>query len=779
MIENMSQNALTILDKRYLLRDPETGALLEDAEGMFKRVAKYIASAETTEYDKEQFTSRFEDMLMKRDFLPNTPCLVNAGKGFDDSGLSACFVLPIEDSMDSIYQTLKDAATVFKSGGGCGYSFSRLRPKGDRVKTTGGVAGGPVSFMRLFHTMAQTVMQGSVRPGAQMAILRCDHPDIEEFIQCKAVDGELSTFNISVAITDKFMELVKVGGDWDLINPRDGEVTKTIKASDLWVLIVRMAHQTGDPGLFFIDEANRHNPTPGLGDYESTNPCGEVVLLPGEPCNLGSINLAHFVLQPSTDGYDNYLECIDIERLMETVHLAVRFLDNVITVNAYPVPLIKKMAEGNRKIGLGVMGWADMLVMLGVEYGSPTAVQLAEDVMKIIHDEAYEESNSLAISRGNFPNFGDSLYQTSGSGFDGHCIRQRNSTKLTIAPTGSISNIADCSSGIEPYFALAYERTSFQELDGVGGTKLIYFNPLLDDYLTNTVGFTPDQKQEFGADLRKAGSLKNVDGKWQKWITPHMMYLFATANDLSPEAHVRMQAAFQKWTDSSISKTINMANDATFEDVDKAYKLAYELKCKGITVYRDGSKRGQVLKVSKDEILPVEINGKVINQHQLSKIGPRPRQHAMHGTTRMIPTGCGPLVVTINSDEHGIAEVITKGGKSGGCVSAQTEAIGRLASLCMRSGVPKEKVISQLGGIQCHLPVFYPGQPQGHQRVTSCADAIATAMIEAVYELEHVVVPLKKEVMGLQGSCPDCGGVVSHESGCIKCISPECGWSKC
>lgn len=775
MSPSFSQNALTIIEKRYLLRDPETGLPLEDAEGMLRRVANYIAEAELPE-DRVEMARLFYNMMASLEFLPNTPCLVNAGKGLKDSGLSACFVLPIEDDLDKIYKTLADAATVIKSGGGVGYSFSKLRPSGDRVATTGGVAGGPVAFMKLFHNSAQSVKQGGVRPAAQMAILRVDHPDILEFISSKEKDKALNTFNISVGITSDFMKAVALDNDFELVNPRTRTVHSVVKAREIWASIIDFAWRTGDPGLFFLDTANKQNPTPEFGPYEATNPCGEVVLLPGEPCNLGSLVLTKF-LRPDYEKYLSGLEdlagfndVIDYGRLEAAAALATRFLDDVITMNAYPVELVKEMALGNRKIGLGVMGWADLLIKLRVPYGSKIAEALAMSMMRAIKNSSYDESERLAYTRGDFPNWAKSELAKDTAVW-GPARHQRNSTKLTIAPTGSISILADCSSGIEPHFALAYTRKAINNTQ-----TLHFFNEDLKPWLEKL--FDEDELTEIAAELSQVGSLSRLSQHWVEKIRkerPELFGIFSVSYDIPAADHIKTQAAFQIYVDSSISKTINMPKSATREDIARAYEMAWTLGCKGITVYRDGCRSDQVLAIG--ESRAADDKTSVVEKPIM--VGPRPRQHAMRGSTRMIPTGCGPLVVTINEDEQGIAEVIVKGGKSGGCIAAQVEAIGRLASLCMRSGVPKEKVISQLGGITCHLPTFYPEQPQGRNRVLSCADAISVALVEAVYESEHKVIEVKKSSMGHQGSCPECQGQVVNDSGCVKCISPSCGWSKC
>ena len=777
-MKKLTKNAMTVLENRYLHKD---GDIMETPDGMFRRVANHVASAEEEVSERVFWSDRFFHMMGNLEFLPNTPCLVNAGKNREDSGLSACYVLPIEDSMDSIYTTLKDAATIIKSGGGVGYDFSKIRSKGSVVGGTGNTAGGPVSFMSLFHESNSKLKQGAVRPGAQMGILRCDHPDIMEFILCKQEDGVLASFNISVGITDAFMHAVEKDEGWKLVDPNTEKVTTIIPAKVVWQAIVAAAHKTGDPGLFFLDQANKFNPTPKLGSYEATNPCGEVVLLPGEPCNLGSIVLTNHMreLGPICSGAP-LRDHIDWDKLGETVHTAVRFLDDVITVNAYPVPLVKQMASGNRKIGLGIMAWADLLVKLGMSYGGRESLDLAGEIMGFIKEKAYDYSEKLAHERGVFPNWSDSLLAQD-TDIWGPARKQRNSTKLTIAPTGSICNIASCSSGLEPHFALAFERKALY-----GEESLYYFNDDLADVLERI--FDSEEKPLVAKELQECGTLRKLSQKWQDRIrrnNPNLFEIFKTAHDIEPEDHLLMQEAFQQYVDSSISKTINLPTDATISQVAAIYLTAWTLELKGVTTYRDKSRVNQPLSIGGDKAKSEDLNDveKQIVTADVGvdegKIGPRPRAHALRGTTRMIPTGCGPLPVTVNFDEHGLAEVIVKGAKSGGCVAAQVEGLGRLASLALRSGVKKEKIVSQLSGISCHIPTFYPDQPQGHNRITSCADAIAVAVVEAVAEEEGANISSKPKYLGHQGSCPDCSGRVKNESGCVSCLDPGCGWSKC
>ena len=529
---NLSSNALKVLEKRYLARSAD-GRSIESPEGMFARVARTVAGAE-----KDESISEYEDkyyrIMTNLEFLPNSPTLINAGRELGQ--LSACFVLPIDDNMESIFTTLRDAALIQKSGGGCGFSFSNLRPVGDTVKSTHKCAGGPVAFIRIFDRALDVIRQGGVRHGANMGILRCDHPDIIEFIQCKAKEGEIPNFNISVGITDEFMSAIKSDRIFQLINPRSGAVSKEIRAMDLFDAIVHYAWLNGEPGLLFLDEINRCNPVPHMGMIDATNPCGEQPLLGYESCNLGSINLGRFIKK----------ETIDWERLRYIIHLAVRFLDNVIDMNRYPISKIETITKSTRKIGLGVMGFADMLIKMNINYDTDEAIKTANSVMRFIHTEAIKKSEELAITRGVFPAYRGSIWHTERG------KRVRNAALTTIAPTGTLSILANCSSGIEPYYSKS--------------TKKHILNSILEEE----------------AEFAKSDS-------------------FITAHEISPEWHIRVQAAFQSHVDSAVSKTINFPNEATEEDVKHAYLLAYKLKCKGITVYRDQSREKQVLNVTANE----------------------------------------------------------------------------------------------------------------------------------------------------------------------------------
>ena len=559
----LSDNARTVLAHRYLMKDAD-GQPIEKPEAMFRRVATNVAEAETW-FDRPDLAplaaKAFGGMLASLDFLPNSPTLMNAGRRLQQ--LAACFVLPIDDSIEGIFDSLKAAALIHQSGGGTGFSFSRLRPRGDTIHTSQGQASGPVSFMRIFNAATRAISQGGFRRGANMGILRIDHPDIREFIRSKQDEGEFENFNISVAVTDAFMDALESGSTVQLVSPRDGTLAETVEAADLWREIVEHAWANGEPGIFFVDRTEADNPTPLAGAIESTNPCGEQPLLPYEACNLGSINLSHF----ASDGR------VETERLRRTIHLAVRFLDDTIAMSRYPLPEIDKVVKANRKIGLGVMGWADMLIALGVPYDSDRALELADEVMGLVAREAREASGDLARVRGPFPNHPGSVFDAPGR------VPQRNATVTTVAPTGTLSLIAECSAGIEPLFHLAYQRHV------LAGLRLPEVQPAFVR-MARERGFYSDSLLN-----RLAGEpLESIEE-----IPEDVRRLFVTAHTVAPEWHVRMQAAFQKHVDNAVSKTVNLPNRATVADVDRIYRLAYELGCKGITVYRDASRTEQVL----------------------------------------------------------------------------------------------------------------------------------------------------------------------------------------
>jgi len=605
---NLSDNAKTVLARRYLKKDLQ-GEPTETPAQMFRRVARHIARAEKnygTAKDVKQAENLFYDIMTDLKFLPNSPTLMNAGRQLGQ--LAACFVLPVEDSMDGIFDSLKNAAAIHKSGGGTGFSFSRLRPKNSMVGTTGGIASGPVSFMKIFNTATEQVKQGGTRRGANMAILRVDHPDIMEFIYCKQKNNELNNFNISVGLTENFMEAVAQKEDYDLINPQTGKTVGQLNAAEVYLSLVTQAWENGDPGIVFLDRLNRDNPTPAIGEIESTNPCGEQPLLPMEACNLGSINLSKFII--STDGQP----AIDYADLGKTITAAVRFLDDTIDQSQYPLEAIDHMVKGNRKIGLGVMGFADLLFQLNIPYNSEEALAMAEEVMKFVQDTSHQASAELAERRGVFTNFNKSVFKRRKK------ARYRNATTTTIAPTGTLSIIADCSSGVEPLFALSFVRTVMDN------DRLTEVNPHFEKVAWERGFYSDDLMDKIAGE----GSLAHIDA-----IPEDVKQVFVTAHDISPEWHIRMQAAFQKYTDNAVSKTVNLPRDATVEDVQRIYDLAYELDCKGVTIYRDGSKENQVLSFS-DKGSEADSPARVID-----------RPETLEGFTTKMKTGLGQLYVTV------------------------------------------------------------------------------------------------------------------------------------
>jgi ribonucleoside-diphosphate reductase alpha chain len=745
----LSQNALRVLEKRYLMKDKE-GKVIETPRALFRRVAKHIAKAELI-YDAKADVSFWEKIFYKvvadLEFLPNSPTLMNAGRELGQ--LSACFVIPIDDSMESIFDAVKYTALIHKSGGGTGFSFSRLRPERDRVGSTGGIASGPISFMRTFDVTTDVIKQGGMRRGANMAILNVDHPDILKFITVKGDPNALTNFNLSVAVTDEFMEAVKKGTDYDLINPQSGAVVGKLSAKEVFDKIVEMAWRTGDPGVVFIDEINRHNPTPELGKIESTNPCGEQPLLPFESCNLGSINLSKVVTQQSGEPK------IDYTRLSRIVRLAVHFLDDVIDVNQFPLPQIEERTRATRKIGLGVMGFADMLIQLGISYDSEQGLAIAEEVARFISEEANRASLELGEQRGVFPAFEGSVYDVP----DGP--RFRNATRTTVAPTGSLSIIANCSSGIEPIFALSYVRHILE------GEELVEVNPYFEQVAKDRGFYSP----ELMKDLALGGKIRDIEG-----IPEDVKRIFVTAYDIAPEWHVKMQAAFQRSCDSAVSKTVNFAYEATPEDIANVYILAYGEKLKGITIYRDRSRESQVLTVGE---VATEAEGRLV---------PRKRPKVTRGVTERVNTGCGYIYVTLNFDEHGVVEVFSTLGKAGGCAAAQLEAISRLVSLSLRSGVDLASVVKQLRGIRCPSIAWEQGRA-----VTSCADAIASVLQKHIKResgssldvpSSEVIGNTKMSQSGKSpvirseaGQCPECGGPLIYQEGCNICLN--CGFTKC
>ena len=751
----LTKNARIVLEKRYLAKD-DKGRIIETPVELFRRVAKYVASAELL-YGKSmpevnRTADDYYNMMANLEFLPNTPTLMNAGRPLGQ--LSACFVLPVEDSMDKIFDTVKHMALIHKSGGGTGFSFSRLRPKDDIVKSTAGVSSGPVSFMNIFNAATETIKQGGTRRGANMAILAVHHPDILEFISAKENKNALTNFNISVGITEDFMKALEADGTYSLINPNSKKVVKKMKAREIFSLIVRKAWESGEPGIIFLDRINEENTLKNIGMMESTNPCGEQPLLPYESCNLGSINL-NGVMKKEKGGYS-----IDFQLLKELTVKAVHFLDNVVDLNRYPLEEIKDNTLANRKIGLGVMGFADILIRLGIPYNSDEAIRTAEKIMSVIQEESKRASQDLARERGPFPNFSKSTYAEKGM------QPLRNATTTTIAPTGTISIIAGSSSGIEPIYALAYVRNVMDN------SVLVEVNPLFEEMARERNFYS----NEIMAQIADRGSAAVIDG-----IPDDIQRVFVCSHDISPEWHIRIQAAFQKHVDNAVSKTINFRSDATVEDVENAYLQAYRLGCKGITVYRDQSREHQVLETRKKP--EPEKARKKPREFQRQNLAPRPRNDITWGTTRKMTTGCGSLYVTINEDEHGLFEVFAAMGKGGGCAASQTEAVSRLISLSLRSGIDKDQIIKQIKGVRCPNQAWEKGG-----RIYSCADAIAKALERHGGEISadndiHETAKDRAETNGkasyevMVGVCPDCYGPLEFESGCSVCRS--CGFTRC
>ncbi len=758
----LSPNAMRVLERRYLKKD-EAGKIIETPKELFARVALNMAQAElqyTTGADLEAIAREYYDLVSNLDFLPNSPTLMNAGN--DLQQLSACFVLPVEDSIEGIFDALKWQAKIHQSGGGTGFSFSRLRPKGDFVRSTTGVASGPVSFMKIFDEATQQVKQGGKRRGANMGILRVDHPDIEAFISCKHDTSQITNFNISVAITDEFMEAYRTEAEFPLVNPRNGEVVKRVDPRELFREIAESAWRNGEPGLFFIDATNRANPTPNVAPIEATNPCGEQPLLPFESCNLGSIDLEKHLVEE-----DNRWK-VDWDRLEKTIRLTVRFLDSVIDMNRYPIDQIAKITRETRKIGLGVMGFARALFKLRVPYASEEGVEMGRKFMKFIRDTGYDESKKLAEARGAYPAWEGSAQQKRG-------LRLRNSYVTTVAPTGTLSMIADTSGGCEPEFSLVWYKNVMD------GEHLPY---ILDYFIEVAKGegwWSEDLMEKI---LENGGSCQGLSEVPEEWRR-----VFQVSFDVSPEWHVRMQAAFQEFCDAAVSKTINMPREATVEDVMNAYLLAHELGCKGITVYRDGSREEQVMNVgvsqSEEQMEKVEITE------------PRSRPDVIRGTTQKIITGYGALYVTINEDDQGLFEVFAQIGRGGGYTASFTEAVARLISLCLRTGLPVDEIIDQLEGIRS------PRLSWDHrEKIYSVPDALAKALKRHLSGYSQDTLQprvdsfeeedgqfddeLDKEYrddtdamvrQGLNPECPECGSSLIFEENCTKCRN--CGFSEC
>jgi ribonucleoside-diphosphate reductase alpha chain len=815
---DLSDNALTVLKRRYLVKDDD-GQPAEAPEDLFWRVAQTIAEPDgrygASPKAVEALAETFYELMATRIWMPNSPTLMNAGRPLGQ--LSACFVLPVEDALSNgrngIYDTLRNMALVHQSGGGTGFSFSRLRPKNDVVRSTMGVASGPVSFMSLYDASTDVVKQGGTRRGANMGILRVDHPDIREFVTCKDDISKITNFNISVAVTDVFMQAVRAGTAYDLIHPRTGAVVGQLDAREVFNTIIHGAWKTGEPGVFFVDQANHYNPVPRLGTYEATNPCGEQPLLAYDVCNLGSINVGLFVKNGD----------VDWDGLRRAAHLCTHFLDNVIDANKYPLPEITELAQRIRRIGLGVMGWADLLVRLGIPYDSTQAVELGRTLMRFLDEEAKVESERLAEQRGVFPAWPESIWgpdTTAARDAAGERIRPmrrlRNCNLTTVAPTGTISIISGCASGIEPLFAVAFMRNQAGVL-------------------------MPDVNADFVATAKKEGwysedlmqriaenghiHFDEVPAQWQ--------HVFVTAHDVTPEWHIRMQAAFQEFTDSAISKTCNFPTAATEDDVRRIYELAYELKCKGVTVYRDGSREMQVLstgstakKVSqqsgaegqrgreegadlKATIAELEAElGRTrkklheVESENLQRRQKRSRPELLRGTTRRVETPLGTMYVTITEDDRAQPfEIFMSLGKAGGALMADVEAIGRLISLGLRSGIPIAEIHRQLRGISSDRVTGL-----GPNKVLSVPDAIGIAIERWLHEKQGVQqdlldaeAPLPETVVAARsrpadasgqqpelfahdadqhiGACPDCGSQLEYAEGCVKCH--VCGYSEC
>ncbi|MEN6471807.1 MAG: vitamin B12-dependent ribonucleotide reductase [Clostridiaceae bacterium] len=763
-METLGKNALTVLERRYLAKD-EKGELIETPEGMLRRVADAVAEADKL-YDKnadvKKTSDAFFELMSSLSFMPNSPTLMNAGKPMGQ--LSACFVLPVEDSMTAIFDAVKNAALIHQSGGGTGFSFSRLRPAGSMVRSTGGVASGPVSFMKVFNAATEAVKQGGTRRGANMGILRVDHPDIVEFIRCKSDLKEITNFNISVGLTEAFMHAVEADAEYDIIDPRTKAAAGKKRAREVFELIVAMAWENGEPGIVFLDRMNRDNVVPCAGEIESTNPCGEQPLLPYESCNLGSLNLMK-MLKETDSGYE-----LDYDRMGTAVDTAIHFLDNVIDVNKYPLAEISEMTLSTRKIGLGVMAFADVLFRLGVPYNSEEGIALADKLMGFIKARADEASAALAKKRGAFP-----LYEK--STLSGAPLR--NATRTTIAPTGTISIICNASSGVEPLFALAFVRNVMDN------DELPQVDPFFAE-VAKREGFYSDALMRR---IAREGTLHNIAE-----VPERIKRVFVTAHDITPADHINMQAAFQRHTDNAVSKTVNFRHEATKEEVSEAFMLAYKLGCKGVTIYRDGSRTGQVLNlgVKKEE---KKGGAKTLP----ARITPRPRPEVTRGVTEKVVIGCGNLYITVNYDDEGICEVFANLGRAGGCPS-QSEATSRLVSTALRSGMDVSAIIEQLKGIRCHSTLRQRAT-NGNIKVLSCPDAIGRALekvvkmkeaeekqrnpapaLEPAAEAEFDVTPRNGTIEPPSGAedfipCPECGSAMEHEGGCVICRA--CGYSKC
>ena len=745
-----------LLRERYLLKN-ERGDVIETPEQMFRRVANAIAAPEeqygTSATERESIAETFFRLMSRGQFLPNSPTLMNAG--CRSGMLSACFVLGIEDSVEGIFDAVKRTALIQKAGGGTGFALDTLRPTGDRVASTGGVTSGPLSFWRVFAETMTAIQQGAMRRGAGMAMMAIDHPDILSFIAAKQQLDQFQNFNISVKVTDEFMNALETQPTRPhvTVNRRDGRrflLPKSLAVGqyalqnlipvgeaselcftvgDVWDLIVRSAHATGEPGICFIDRVNQGNPTPHVGRIQATNPCGEQPLLAGEACCLGSIDTSKFVL---ADGGD-----VDWPSLADAIRYGVRFLDNVVDANVYPLPEIEALTVGNRKIGLGLMGFADALVKMGIRYDSEHALEFARRLGSFLQEIAHAASQELAELRGQFPNWEGSIWDTD------HSRPMRNASCTTIAPTGGLSILAECSAGIEPIYSLVYRRRAMD------GREFVQVHPLLEK-LGAEAGWMTHAVRE--------ALLEGVPPTQVSSIPRALAEGLVTAHDVAPKWHIRMQAAFHDRIDSAVSKTVNLPLEAQVEDVDRIYRLAYQLGCKGTTVYRDGSRDGQTLSSVRTRA----------SADSASSAVPRSRVRVTEGKTFKFRMGCGTLFVTVNRDEKGLCEVFANLGKAGGCPS-QTEATCRAVSVALRSRVSPEVLIEQLKGIRC-LSTCVARKANREVDVLSCPDAIARAMEEVTRSRQG------SDCDTLPRSCPDCGAPLRKEEGCLVC---NCGYSKC
>lgn len=785
----LSSNARVVLEKRYLRKDLE-GNIVETPEEMFHRVAHAIAQPEIlygTESDAQVAEESFYRIMSRLEFIPNSPTLMNAGIQLEDGEgtgtLSACFVMGLQDTMEGIMTTAKEMAMVQKFGGGTGFSLSSIRHKGAPIKTTHGKACGPVAVLRHFSSVSKLVTQGGRRDGANMAVMDVHHPDIMEFIDCKRTEGDIHNFNISVGASHQFMEAVQNGTDYPLFTMEDPGEPNTamvevgrLDARDVFNKIIAGAWRNGEPGLIFLDWVNHKNPTPHIGRMTATNPCGEQPLLPYESCNLGSINLDKFLVE------ENDKLTIDFDHLRDVVRITTRFLDNVIDANSYSVIEIEEMTRETRKIGLGVMGFADMLTRMRIPYDSEDGLKIGRSVMKFIMEESDQMSIELAEQRGAFPAYPGSIYDTPEQPI------MRNACRLTVAPTGTISMIANCSSGIEPLFALCYHKHNI-----LGGETLLYVDQGFEKAARNNGFYTADLMTY----LANGGSLQDREDvpEWAKQV-------FVTSSDISPQMHVKMQAAFQESVDAAISKTINFPNSATEEDVRSAYMMAWELQCKGITVYRAGSREAEVLTAGEGTKESSEKTVGLTDENHPMLVE-RQRPAVVSGITERVRTGQGNLFVTINYDENNRPfEVFGALGKAGSTDSAQLEAISRLASMALRAGVDPNQVVDHLKGITDE-PVWDSGT-----LVRSAPDALALVLSRHLQNKKASQTELlnadadSKDQLGLfstttsttatmsnQGNntnghdvssrarCPDCSGGLVHQEGCIRCL--DCGYNKC